>query len=200
MIDTTNPDTEQPKTAARNIPAVFRTVYLTHEAARYLYTRVYEIGNRALYQLETMPRLHGASRRLAQLERNTDERLRALSDDLADAIQQVRQKLAQNGILWDKKPMEGDAIEALVSARRSGFGQNSYPDESMCAHGPCLLALMEQFDVLAGSLDVAQRNDVLTKQSSREEIYRWQRRLKRAVLAVAGTIHKEADVLLNPPG
>ena len=183
MIHTTNPDTEQPKTAVRSISAVFRTVYLTHEAARYLYTRVYDIGNRALCQLETMPRLPGASRRLAYLEHNIDERLRALSDDLAGAIQQTRQKLAQNGILWNRKHTEGDAIEALVSARRSG------------GSGQSLLALMEQFDILAASLDVAQRNDILTKQSSREEIYRWQRRLKRAVLAIAATIHKEANTV-----
>ena len=165
----------------RNMPAMRCVVRLAHPAARHVYARTYEIGNRALYQLETMSRPPKAAVSAARLERDIDERFAGLGRDLEEAIQGARRRLAENGIAWDDKPSEGVAIEALMSARRSAV----------------TLGLLERFDALAGAVEMAQHVRMMSQKDARAEIYRWQRRLTRAILAVAGTIHKEADAWLR---
>lgn len=169
-------DAKQPSGPQRNIPTVRRVVRLTHKAAQHVYARAYGIDNRALYQMETMPRPPSVGILAARLEHAIDERFAVLKQDLDEAVQCARRMLADNGIVWDGKCNEGVAIEAPVSARRS----------------VAYLGLLEQFDILAGSLDVAQSNGLLTQKGCREEIYRWQRRLTHAALSLAGTIHEQA--------
>lgn len=181
MVETVRTNTEQPSGPGRNIPAMRCAVRLTHPAARHVYARTYEIGNRALYQLETMSRPPKAAVSAARLERDIDERFAGLGRDLEEAIQGARRRLAENGIAWDDKPSEGVAIEALMSARRSAV----------------TLGLLERFDALAGAVEMAQHVRMMSQKDARAEIYRWQRRLTRAILAVAGTIHKEADAWLR---
>ncbi len=170
-----------PSGLERNMPAIRCVVRLTHPAARHVYARTYEIGNRALYQLETMSRPPKAAVPAARLERDIDERLAGLGRDLEEAIQGARRRLAENGIAWNDKPLGDVAIEALMSARRSAV----------------TLGLFERFDTLVGVLEMAQHVRAMSQKDGRAEMYRWQRRLIRTVLVMAGTIHKEADVLLK---
>ena len=93
MVETVRTNTEQPSGPGRNIPAMRCAVRLTHPAARHVYARTYEIGNRALYQLETMSRPPKAAVPAARLERDIDERLAGLGRDLEEAIQCARRRL-----------------------------------------------------------------------------------------------------------
>lgn len=183
MIDTEllATETKRPSGAQRNMPAVHRVVRLAHHVTRHIHIRTYGICNRALHQLETMPRPPGVGTQVARLECEVDERLTGLGRDLDDAIHDMRQQLAENGIVWDENHPGGMTIEALVSARRSAV----------------YIGLLERFDALVGLLEMAQCSRILTMKDCREEIYRQRRRLTRTVLAMAGTIHKEADALLG---
>ena len=175
-------ETKRPSGPHRNMPAVHRVVRLTHQAARHVYARAYGICNRALYQMETMPRPPDVGIRVARLEREIDARFTELGRDLEGAVQRARQMLRENGIAWDEKPRETPAIEAFVSARRSAV----------------YLGLLERFDALVDILEMAQCGDILSKKACREETYRWQRHLTRMAFSLAVAVHKEAGAWPRP--
>ena len=182
MIGAANPCAKQPSKPRRNMPYVYRVARWTHGATEVVYVRGYEIGNRALFQLETMPRPPESEAKVAHLERMIDQRLAALARDLNEAASSIHRVLEENGVVWPGKPAPRVVIQAPVSTRRAAV----------------YLGLLEDFDALAEALEVLHRAGLVTKNAYRRAIYGWQRRLVRWALSTAATIQRDMHLPRNP--